>query len=85
MTIANENELLKVNEVMGVLRLSRNKVYELIREGHLRAYRMNSTGKKDKHNRKPWRVKQGDLNDFINKGMSVSSARTGITDAESVD
>ena len=66
-TAVNE-QLLTVNEVVNILRLKHNKVYELIRNGEIRAFRIGRDNKKDKYNRHPWRIKESSLLDYINRG-----------------
>jgi hypothetical protein len=61
---------------MITLNLRRNKIYEYIRNGDLKAYRLGGHGRKDKYNRKQWRVKQEDLCEFLNRGLAVPTAGT---------
>lgn len=59
-----------VTEITLLLKISHNKVYDLIREGKLKAFRIGHHGRKDKYNRRPWRIRQSDLIEFIQKGTS---------------
>jgi len=80
--MTNKDKLLTIAEVVEELRISRNKVYEFIHKGVLRAYRLNETGRKRKYSRKPWRVRQSDLEQFLIKG---SNARGGELHTESTE
>jgi excisionase family DNA binding protein len=70
METETRNKLLTISEVVSELRIGRNKVYEFIHKGVLRAYRLNEVGRKRKYSRKPWRVKQSDLEEFISRGSN---------------
>ena len=65
-----EEKFLTIFEVTTILRLSRNTVYDLIHKGKLKAFRIDSKGRKGKYNRKPWRVKESDLAEFIMSGAN---------------
>ena len=70
----NNNEtLLTISEVAVILKISETTIYEYIRTGKLKAQRLGGAGKKNKLNRKPWRVWENDLVEFINSGTSVNS------------
>lgn len=71
MTQENKDKLLTIAEVVEELRISRNKVYEYIHKGILRAYRLDETGRKRKYSRKPWRVRQSDLEQFLSRGSNA--------------
>jgi len=67
-----ENEkLFTVNEVVNILRVKHNKVYELIRNKELKAFRIGNHGRKSKYNRYHWRIREEDLVEFINHGANV--------------
>ena len=68
------DKLLTIAEVVEELRISRNKVYEFIHKGVLRAYRLDETGRKRKYSRKPWRVRQSDLEQFLARGSNARGA-----------
>lgn len=68
MEIETTSKLLTVHEVMIILHVSHNTVYKLIRENKLKAFRLGRDGKKSKYNRRPWRIKEGDLAELIMKG-----------------
>ena len=76
------DKLLTIAEVVEELRISRNKVYEFIHKGVLKAYRLNEVGKKRKYSRKPWRVRQSDLQQFLEQG---SNAREEEQHAEALN
>jgi len=71
METQTKDRLLTIAEVVEELRISRNKIYEFIHKGVLRAYRLNETGRKRKYSRKPWRVRQSDLEQFLARGSNV--------------
>lgn len=77
-----KDKLLTITEVVEELRISRNKVYEFIHKGVLRAYRLNETGRKRKYSRKPWRVYESDLRQFLEQG---SNAREGEQHTEALN
>ncbi len=78
--VSELNKLLTVNEVVAILRVGHNKVYALIRSGKLPAFRLNGHGRKDKYNRKPWRIEEKDLAEFITAGSNVKKvvAKAGV-------
>jgi excisionase family DNA binding protein len=66
-----ENEkFFTVNETANILRIKNSEIYKLIKNNKLKAYRINSHGKRDKYNRKPWRIREKDLMFFIRQGAN---------------
>lgn len=49
-------KLYSVKEVIEILQLSREAVYDFVRDGRLKAYKFGGTA---------WRVSESDLNEFI--------------------
>jgi len=83
--IQTKDKLLTIAEVVQELRISRNKVYEFIHKGVLRAYRLNDVGRKRKYSRKPWRIKQSDLEEFVNRGINLKPVKERKLHTESLN
>lgn len=69
----NNEKFYTINEVVTILKLKHNQVYKLIKDKKLQAYRIGATGKRNKYNRKPWRVREIDLAEFIKQGASYKN------------
>jgi len=67
-SVENADHLLTITEVMNKLKVGRLTVYDYIYSGKLRAHRLGGTGGKHKENRKPYRIWETDLLEFIDSG-----------------
>lgn len=67
-----------VGDIVKILEVSHQAVYDWIRGGKLRAYRLGGNGGKNRANRLHWRIYESDLLIFVNRGVSVKTKGKAI-------
>ncbi len=71
-------KLLTMNEVIDILKVKKYAIYRYIHNGELQAHRLGGNGGKHRNSRKPYRIWESDLLDFINSGkFTLSKQKTG--------
>ena len=68
-------KLLTVNEAIEILRVRHSALYEYIYSGKLKAQRLGGDGGKHRFSRKPYRIWEADLIEFINSGKFTLPAK----------
>ena len=79
-----ELKLLTINEVTKILKVSDEAVYGYISNGQLKAHRLGETGGKHSINRRPYRIWEADLLEFIDSGkFTLPSEKIGVRQVKS--